>query len=95
MWRSASTSSRSRGAGASQGTENRRTLCARTCVPSPSTKRPRLARCRSQAVIAVTIGLRVNAVAIAVPSVTRSVDTAAAASGRNGSCCVSAVQTPS
>jgi hypothetical protein len=64
-------------------------------VPRPRTNLPPLARCKSQAATAVTIGLRVNAVAIAVPSVTRSVAVAATASGKNGSCCVSAVQMPS
>ena len=45
--------------------------------------------------MAVTIGLRVKAVAIAVPSVARPVAAAAEASGRNGSCRVSLVQIPS
>ena len=37
-----------RPAGAIHGTLNRRSLCALTCEPSPTTKRPFECRCRSQ-----------------------------------------------
>src|SRR5207248_4997968 len=55
-----------------------------TCVPSPSEKRPRLARANSHAVCAVIIGLRGNATAIAVPIVIDSVTSAATAHPRYG-----------
>ena len=51
--------------------------------------------CRSLAVYARVIGVRANATAMPVPSSMRSVCSAASASGRNGSCPVSAVSSPS
>ena len=53
-------------------------------------KRPPEALARSHAMWASTIGLRGKATAIDVPSLMRPVAVAATASGRNGSCCVSA-----
>ena len=47
------------------------------------------------ALFATVIGLRPNATAIPVPIVTRSVCSAISACGRNGSCAVSAVHSPS
>src|SRR5262245_6051896 len=54
-------------------------------------KRPLEAACRSHPICASTIGLRGNATAIAVPSLMRSVCSAASSKGKNGSCAVSAV----
>ena len=62
------------GPGDSNFTEKRRSLCALTCVPRPSVKRPPEAFCRSQAMCAVIIGLRENTVAMLVPSLMRDVD---------------------
>src|SRR3546814_10548373 len=95
MARSASTYSFSRGAGGDQGTEKRRSLWPFTCEPSPSVKRPWLVSCRSQEAFATTIGLRGNAIATLVASRSLSVVTADTASGRNGSCLFSLVETPS
>jgi hypothetical protein len=58
-------------------------------------KRPPDARWISQLISAVIIGLRGKAIATDVPSVTRSVVIAAAASGRNGSFLISGVTMPS
>ena len=55
-------------------------------------KRPLDCAAKSQAICAVTIGLRGKATAIAVPSSMRSVAAAACVSGRNGLCDVSDVQ---
>ena len=76
--------SRRRGTGRSQVVEKRRTMCARTWVPSPSRNRPRDIRARSQAVIAVIIGDLGKATAIAVPSSSSGSADAARASGRKG-----------
>jgi hypothetical protein len=46
----------------------------------------------SHAVFAIVMGLRENATAIDVPSLSFEVAVAATPSGRNGSCCVSEVQ---
>lgn len=43
-------------------------MWARTCVPSPSMKRPFDSFCSDQADIAVAVGLRGNAMATDVPS---------------------------
>src|SRR5262249_56170618 len=80
------------GPGGPHGREKGRSLCPSPCVPSPSTKRPPETFCRSHAVCAMIIGLRGKAPAIAVPSWTRVVLAAATASGRKGSCFVSADQ---
>ena len=77
------------GAGDSNFTEKRRSLCALTWVPRPSVKRPPEAFCRSHAMWAVIIGLREKTVAILVPSLMRDVTVAATPSGRYGSCWVS------
>src|SRR5262245_22592912 len=90
MVRSACTTSRIRGAGASHFTEKRRSLWPFTCEPSPRMKRPPEALARSQEMWARTMGLRGKATAIDVPSLMRLVAVAATASGRKGSCCVSA-----
>ena len=74
-----------RAAGAIQGTLKRRSLCARTWLPRPSTKRPPEWRARSQAWFATIIGLRGKAMATEVASCTRSVAKAAKASGAKGS----------
>src|SRR5690606_9760263 len=63
--------------------------------PRPSAKRPPELTWRSQARFAVTIGLRANATAIAVPSWSRSVARAAKASGMKGALAISGVVTPS
>ena len=79
-----------RGPGESYLTEKRRSLCPFTWEPRPRMKRPPEALARSHEMWASTMGLRGKATAIEVPSLIRSVTVAAAASGRNGSCCVSA-----
>lgn len=48
-------------------------MWARTCVPSPSMKRPSLSFANDHADIAVAVGLRGNAIATDVPSWMRSV----------------------
>ncbi len=58
-------------------------------------KRPPESMSMSSADSAVTQGLRTNASAIDVPSFTLDVDVAAAASGRNGSCDISAAHSVS
>jgi len=84
--------SRSRATGWSNGAEKRRTTCALTWVPSPSTNRPRPSSARSHAAWAVTIGLRGKATAIPVPTRGCSVAARAAALDRNGLCRVSVSQ---
>ena len=81
-----------RGAGCDQGIEKRRSTCGFTCDPSPSTKRPREYRARSNAVLASVIGVRPKAMAMAVPTVIRSVASAACSNCKNGSCFVSPTQ---
>ena len=83
-----------RGAGAVHGTLKRFSLWARTCEPSPSTKRPREAVCRSQLALATAIGLRENAIAMLVWSDACCVLTAATARARNGSFLFSDVVRP-
>src|ERR1051326_7317726 len=83
-----------RGAGAVHGTLKRFSLCARTCEPRPSTKRPREADWRSQLAFATAIGLRENAIAMLVWSDACSVLTAATARARNGSFLFSDVVRP-
>ena len=63
----------------------RRSLWPFTWLPRPSTKRPRELACRSQACDASTVGLRGNATATDGVSSTRSVASAAIASGANTS----------
>ena len=95
MARIASTYSAMRGAGCTQGTLKRRSLCARTWVPSPSTNRPCDCAFRSQACWAVIIGLRGKEIATDVASCSRSVASAAIASGANGSLASSGQVSPS
>src|SRR4029453_5161102 len=85
MARMARTASAILGPGDSNFTEKRRSLCALTWVPSPRVKRPPEAFCRSHAIMAVTMGLRENTVAILVPRRMREVAVAATAGGRRGS----------
>src|SRR4029453_15157751 len=92
MARIARTASAIFGPGDSNFTEKRRSLWAFTWVPRPSVKRPCDAFCKSPAIIAVTIGLRENTVAMLVPRRIREVALAATARGRNGSGWVSADQ---
>ena len=92
---SASTNSRIRAAGSDQGMLNRRWTWALIWEPSPRRKRPELKDCRSLATMATVIGLRANATATAVPSVSVRDWPAASKSGRNGSRLTSVVQTPS
>ena len=73
----------------------RRSLWPFTWLPRPSTKRPREFACRSQACDASTVGLRGNATATDGVSSTRSVASAATASGANTSCPSSTVITAS
>ena len=95
MARMARMSSRIRGAGWDQGIEKRLVMCALIWEPSPRMKRPFERSWRSLASMARFMGLRANATAIPVPSSIRSVAVAATASGRKGSCAVSADQMPS
>jgi hypothetical protein len=60
---------------------NRRSLWPLTWLPSPSTNRPFEFACRSQAWLAMTVGLRGKATAIDGVSSIRSVASAAKASG--------------
>ena len=59
----------------------RRSLWPFTWLPRPSTKRPAELACRSQALLAITVGLRGKATAIEGVSSTRCVASAARASG--------------
>src|SRR6185312_5789774 len=93
--RSTCTYSRMRGAGGVHGAENRRSLCARTCDPSPTTKRPPVEPARSHPVSATAIGVRAKAIATEVCSSILSVAAPATASARNGSCLFSIVTMPS
>src|SRR5207237_1205512 len=83
-----------RARGRSYGIPKRRSMCARTWVPRPRSSRPRLARCSDHASIAMTIGLRANAIAMPVPRRSDRVCVAATASESSGSTWVSAIQTP-
>ena len=84
-----------RGAGGVHATEKRRSLWARTCEPSPTTKRPPVEPARSQPTCATAIGVRAKAIATPVCSSTRSVAAPATASARNGSCLFSIAMMPS
>ena len=83
-----------RGAGADHGTEKRRSLWARTWLPSPSVKRAPVEAARSQPMLAATMGERAKAMATLVCSSIRRVAAPATASDRNGSCRFSWVLTP-
>ena len=95
MARTASTSSRIRGAGWDHGIEYRFSMWGLIWLPRPSRNRPCDMVWRSLAVTASVIGLRAKATAIPVPTWSRSVCSAASARGRNGSWLVSADQMPS
>src|SRR4030067_2646066 len=84
MARRARTASAILGPGDSNLTEKRRSLWALPWVPSPSRKRPPEAFWRSQAIMAVIMGLREKTVAMLVPSLIVDVTVAATASGREG-----------
>jgi hypothetical protein len=86
--------SRMRGAGWLHSIEKRLVMCGLIWLPRPRMKRPFEYACRSQPMLASSIGLRAKATAIDVPSSTCSVCSAASSSGKNGSWLVSAVQTP-
>src|SRR5215472_3947868 len=73
----------------------RRSLWPFTWLPSPNTNRPFEFTCRSQAWLAITVGLRGNATAIDGVSSIRSVASAAKASGVNTSWPSSTVVTAS
>src|SRR5215471_16603837 len=73
----------------------RRSLWPFTWLPSPNTNRPFEFACRSQAWLAITVGLRGNATAIDGVSSIRSVASAAKASGVNTSWPSSTVVTAS
>ena len=94
MARTASTISRIRAAGRLHSIENRLVMCGLIWLPSPSTNRPCDSACRSQPMLASSIGLRANATAMAVPSSMLAVSGAATASGRNGSWGPSTVHAP-
>ena len=87
--------SRIRAAGCDHGIEKRLVMCGLIWLPRPRMNRPPDAACRSHAICARFIGFRANATAIPVPSSTVVVDWDARRSGKNGSCAVSAVQSPS
>ena len=70
-------------------------MCPRTWLPRPSTKRPRESFWIVHADIAVIVGLRGNAIAIAVVRRTRVVDCAASAITTYGSSFVSSTASPS
>ena len=84
-----------RGAGGVQATEKRRSLCARTWMPSPTTNRPPVEPAMSQPTSATAIGVRAKAIATPVWSSIRSVAAPATASARNGSCWFSGATMPS
>ena len=84
MARRARTYSRNRGAGGLQGTEKRRSLWPFTWGPRPSRRRPLLKPCRSQARLAVIMGLRGKAMATLVPSSRVVVWSAAEEEGEEG-----------
>ena len=83
-----------RAAGWLHSIENRLVMWGLIWLPSPSTNRPPVSACRSHPMFASSIGLRAKATAIDVPSSISEVLPAATASGRNGSCDVSAVHAP-
>ena len=92
--RMARTISRMRGAGWLHGIEKRFVMWGLIWLPRPRMNRPPEKPCRSQPMLARSMGFRANATAIEVPSSISSVCSAARSSGRNGSWPVSAVQTP-
>ena len=94
MARTACTISRMRAAGLLHSIEKRLVMWGLIWLPSPSTKRPCDSVCRSQPMLASSIGLRAKATAMAVPSSTSRVLVAATARGRNGSWGPSSVHTP-
>src|SRR5580658_4296444 len=91
----AAMSSRMRGAGCDQGMEKRLVMWGLIWLPRPRMKRPWDRSWRSLARTARFMGLRAKATAMPVPNSSVSVAAAPMAMGRNGSCAVSAAQTPS
>jgi hypothetical protein len=79
--RSSSTSSRMRAAGAEKGTAYQSSFMRRVALPRPSTMRPLESSSRSIAALAWSSGVRVKALAIAVPIRTLRVAWAMAPSG--------------
>ena len=94
MARTAWTISRILAAGRLHSIENRLVMWGLIWLPSPSTKGPCDAVCKSQPMLASSIGLRANATAIAVPSSISRVLAAATTRGKNGSWGPSTVQAP-
>ena len=72
--------------GRPHGMEKRRVMCAFTCDPRPSTRRPREKRWRSCAVYATDMGEREKATAIDVPMSIRSVARPPTRAGGTGHC---------
>ena len=87
--------SRIRGPGGDHGTLNLFSLCARICVPRPKVKRPEVASLRSQAMLAIAMGLLKNEIAMPVANETVLVEVAATPKGRKGSCFNSVINKPS
>ena len=79
-----------RAAGRDHGMEKRRVICGLICEPSPRVKRPFAYWFKSQARLAIVIGLRANATLIEVVSAIVSLCSAASTSGKNGSLLISA-----
>ena len=88
-------SSRIRGAGWDHGIENRFSMWGLICDPRPSMNLPWDSVWRSLAIMARFIGLRAKATAMPVPSLIRSVCSAARTRGKKGSWVTSADQMPS
>ena len=93
--RTALTYSRIHGPAGDQGRPKRRSICALTCVPSPSVKRPRDSFCRVQALMAVTVGLRGKAMATEVASFSLAVACGGERHDDEGSSLVSSTTMPS
>ena len=84
MARRAITYSRIRGAGGVQSMLKRRTMCPFTWLPRPRTNRPPDCACRSQAMYAMSMGLRAKARAMEVRRSMREVCSAANTRGKKG-----------
>ena len=87
--------SRIHGPAGDAGTPKRRSICALTCVPSPSVKRPPDSFCKVQALMAVTVGLRGKAMATEVAILSLDVAWAANPMMTKGSSLVSSTTMPS
>ena len=95
MARTAPTYSSIRSMGASHGTENRPSMFCLIWVPRPSPNRPPDRACKSQAAMAVTIGLRGKATTTAVDTRRLVVWSRAKPASSIPSCTVSATRSPS